>query len=209
MLHVQTMTIVVGISGGIGSGKSTVSRLFAECGAAALNADEAARAVTDQPEVKAALRRRFGDGIFAEDGGVDREILASRVFDTTDPAASLWERTALEAILHPAVREHLDRRLAQLRLDGRDLVVLDVPLLFQSKYQDECDHIVFVQTKQETRRQFVAKRGWTAEELDRREAAQTPLEDKKRQSTEIIENDGDVVRLRAQVQAIFRKLTAE
>ncbi|MEZ6196500.1 MAG: dephospho-CoA kinase [Planctomycetota bacterium] len=196
------MTVVIGITGGIGSGKSTVCGLLSEEGALVLDADAASREVVEEPEVRAALVRRFGEAIFDGDGRLDRAALADLVFG---PDASDARRD-LEAIIHPAVRARIDGDLARARDEGRPLVVLDVPLLMRSPYREECDLLVFVRSARETRNRRTARRGWTPDELERRERAQTPLAEKERAADRVLDNDGDLAELRAAVRELVRGL---
>lgn len=189
---------VLGIVGGIGSGKSHVASLLAARGATVIDADSVGHALLDQGPVQETLVRKFGTDILGlpdEDGvsRVDRRTLGAIVFG--DESA----RKVLEEALHPRMRATFERVISRL---GRQLspkpgalrlpapvVVLDAAVLYEAGWNDMCDLVVFVEAPKKDRLKRVnAKRGWAVEELDRREAAQWPLEVKKSQADMVIRN---------------------
>lgn len=190
--------LVIGLLGGIAAGKSFVAGIFAEHGLRVVDADAEARAVVTEPAILAAITARFGPGVVT-DGGLDRAALAATVF--ADPVA----RKDLEAITHPPVRARIGAAVAAARAAGRS-VVLDVPLLLEGGLIDCCDECVFVEVPREVRLARAAARGWTPDELDRREAAQAPLADKAARCRFTVDNDGDAATTRAQVAAILTTL---
>lgn len=203
--------MILGILGGVGSGKSTVARLFAEAGCAVIDADQAAHQVLQRPEVQAEIRRRFGKEAVNERGEVDRPALAARVFGDAAAVA------ALNQIVHPGVREAIARRLGDhRRLHGRQIpaerpetvLVLDVSLLASSPLQAECDRLVFVEAAEEVRRERCQGRGWAPEELARREGHQIPLAEKRAMAHWIIDNNGSLESTRGQVNGILGRLLA-
>jgi dephospho-CoA kinase len=194
------MTTVVGILGAIGSGKSTVSRLLRDLGASVIDADHMAHQVLDEPEVIDAIRAAFGGDVLDAHGHVERRKLAARVFTTDDPAA--LER--LNAIVHPRVRQRIESELARARRDGTSVVVLDVPLLLESGLAGLCDRLLFVQAPQAARMRRLAERGWSGGDLERREARQTALDDKRSRAHVVIENDGDVGALERTLVPLYR-----
>lgn len=195
------MTLVVGITGGIGSGKSTVARLLGEHGAVVLDADRAAHEALSRPEVIEAVVAAVGADV-VRDGAIDRAALAARVFGPGGEGA----RRRLESIVHPLVRSELQRALARARSERAALVVLDVPLLMESAWRDACDRIVFVRSSPADRAARTAARGWNEGELARREAAQAALADKEAAAHHVIANDGDLDRLRERTAALLRDL---
>ena len=193
---------VLGIVGGIGSGKSTVARLLGELGARIVDADRIAKEYLQDPEVRAEIRRTFGEAVFLEDGGVDRLRLADEVFR---------DRTALarlNAILHPRVRARIRERLAAMEKEGRaKLVVLDVPLLVGSELARLCHKVVAVRASEAIRGARVARdREWDPEELIRREAFQPSQAEKEATADFIIENDGSLEALKEKVQVLYQTL---
>lgn len=193
--------VVVGIAGGIAAGKSAVADAFAAHGLLHVDADQIAREVTARPEVVEAIGRALGPGIVRPDGTLDRQATAARVFQ--DPEA----RAKLEALTHPRVRQAALDALAAAKAQGRS-VLLDVPLLFERGLVDECDQVVFVHASDASRRARAATRGWAAGELERREAAQLSLAEKRARSDFAIDNDGALDATRAQVADVLRRIEA-
>ena len=176
--------IVIGLTGGIASGKSHVARLLGERGAVVLDADRHARDALDEPSVRDALVERWGDAVLTEAGKIERSAVASRVFGRDDTARA--ERRFLEGLVHPLVRQRLGAELEAAKNDGAPAAVLDIPLLIEAGWADRCDVVLYVDTPDELRRQRAADRGWGQDELARREAAQTPLAHKKRRADRLV-----------------------
>ncbi len=198
--------LVVGLMGGVGSGKSTVARLFAEHGAVVLDADALAHAALRRPEVKEEIVAAFGDGALDPAGEIDRPALAAVVFSDAS------RKRTLEEIVHPRVRGDVERELARLAAaDGPPrIVVLDVPLLLESPLDRLCDTRAFVDTPREVREERVrTTRGWDADELARREKNQMPIERKKAAAEYMIENVGSLESTRARVGAIHEELLSQ
>jgi dephospho-CoA kinase len=191
------MGAVIGLLGGVGSGKSTVAGLLARRGLRVLDADAEAREVTRLPEVRAALQRRFGTDVLDASGELDRERLARRVFG--DPAAT----ADLNALVHPAVRARL---AAALDAAGGQPVVLDVPLLLESPLAARVTCWVFVEAPEAVRDARVAARGWQPDERTRREARQAGLDAKRARADHVLENSGSLAHLEAQVDALLRQI---
>jgi dephospho-CoA kinase len=194
---------IVGLLGGVGSGKSTIASLFARHGAVVLDADALAHGCLKEGAIRDAVAARFGAAVLRDDGEIDRPALGRIVFG--DPGA----RAALEALVHPCVRRELAARLAAPVAARAPLVVLDVPLLLESPLDALCDTRVFVSASRETRLTRVATRGWSGEELDRREAAQAPLDAKRAAAAHQLDNDRPLAEVEASVAAIVAKLAAE
>ena len=179
----------MGIVGGVGSGKSTVARLAAErWGLLRLDGDAAGHAALREPAVRAALRDRFGDGIFIPDGEVDRSALAARVFGETPEHRAA--RRDLEAVVHPRIRARFTDAIAAARRDGTPAVLLDAAVLLESGWDDVTDAVVFVEVPLCERRRRVAARGWDAAELARREASQWPTDRKRAACDAVLDNTG-------------------
>ncbi|MCA9114224.1 MAG: dephospho-CoA kinase [Planctomycetaceae bacterium] len=184
---------VIGLIGGIGSGKSSVAREFARTGSAVvLDADHAGHLALEQADIKSRIRSRFGAEVFDSEGKVLRKQLAQLVF-----GSSSRHRQALhdlEQILHPAIREVFDRAIEQARAEGTaEVILLDAAVLLEAGWQDRCDAVVFVNTPPAIRRErILIKRGWSEEELQRREASQLSLEEKQRRSDYHLDNSGSL-----------------
>lgn len=179
---------VVGLVGGVASGKSTVARILAgERGAAHVDADALARRVFRRPAVQRALRRRF-PGARGRDGSMDRIELARRVFSSRRALA------ALEAITHPPIRRAIE---AAIRRARARIVVLDAALLQETGADGLCDEVWYVACPaRERRRRAREGRGWSAAEHRAREARQWPCRRKRARAQQVIDNGGDPGRTR-------------
>ena len=196
------MTKVMGVIGGIGSGKSAVSEAFRRTGALVLDADALAHEVLERDETRDALKAAFGPNIFDEGNALDRQALARLVFGPENKEAL----KRLNAIVHPAVRLELERGLREAREQGVALIVLDIPLLMESPFLAECDYLVFVKASRDTRLQRVAQRHWSADELDRRESSQCSLAEKEEASDFILENESSLEELEDNVRKLFDQI---
>lgn len=172
--------LVVGLTGRIGAGKSTVARAFGDLGAHVIDADALAHGALDEPAVRDAVVARFGAGVRGADGRVDRGALAARVFGAGPEHAAALED--LEKLVHPRVRALVDAELAAHAAAGRTgaagragtgarVVVLDVPLLVQAGWDGACDRIVAVECAEDVRRARLAARGWSPAQQAARDAA--------------------------------------
>jgi dephospho-CoA kinase len=183
-------TFVVGLLGGIASGKSTVARTLAGADGVVIEADALAHRELARAETLDFLRREFGIEVLGPDGLPDRPALARRVF--ADPQA----RARLEGWIHPRVRDTIRDALAAARAAAAPIAVIDVPLLLENDathaLTDECHALVFVDAPEEFReRRARADRGWAPGEVRRREAAQWPLAQKRARATHCLSNHGD------------------
>lgn len=197
--------ILIGIAGGIASGKSLVSKELQRLGAEILDADRAGHEVLRDPEVKQAIRRRWGDEVFGADGEIDRGKVAEIVF--APPPKGPEELAYLEALTHPRIRARHDARLVQLRRDSTAKVaVLDAPLLFEVGLDESCDKVVFVDVPRELRLARARDRGWSEEEFDAREKKQLPVDVKRSRADVIIDNSSSPEHAHAQVQRFWHSL---
>jgi dephospho-CoA kinase len=179
---------VLGIVGGIGSGKSYIASLFAKHGARVIDADKFGHDALKQTDIKEQVRRHWGDTVFSQEGEVDRRKLGRIVF--ADPA----EKAKLEALVFPFIRQSIKLVIDQYNRDPNvKLLILDAAILLETGWKDYCTALVFVDASLPTRLQRSAKRGWDAAELARREASQWSLEKKKGLCQHIIPNEGDEV----------------
>lgn len=192
---------VVGIAGGIGSGKSEVARLFEGMGAVVIDSDVQARAALELPEVKGELVRWWGERVLNQDGSVNRTAVADIVFHDEG------ERKRLEGLVHPLVRSRRAAVIAEAQRRGASLAVIDAPLLFEAGVDAECDAVVFVDTPRELRLARVkASRGWDEAELNRRESSQMRLDEKRARSRFVVSNAGDRGELERRVREVFEAL---
>ena len=195
---------IIGIAGGIGSGKSFVARLFGEMGCLVIDSDEQVRQAYQLPAVREALRRWWGDEAFTADGEINRSAIARRIF--SDPA----ERARLEGLLHPLVARMRDERMAEAASDAQVVAfVWDTPLLFETGLHERCDALVFVEAPAEVRLERVRRaRGWDAAELARRENLQCPLDTKREISDYRVTNTADADDVRGQVRLTLSRILA-
>jgi dephospho-CoA kinase len=198
---------VVGIVGGVASGKSVVAQAFAEQGGKVVDADEVGHQVLREPDVIEPLRKRWGDGVVDAQGQIIRREVARRVFG--DDATATAEREFLNGVTHPRIRDRLRARLNELRQEDTPIAVLDAALLYETGWSQLCDGVVFVDTPHEIRLQRALARGWTAEQFRAREASQWPVEEKKSRARWIVENQGSVAEVAPQVAAICAEIAAE
>lgn len=188
--------LLVGLTGGIGSGKTEVLKAFAAAGAKTISTDAVVHEVLGTAEVRDQLVERWGEGV-APDGVVDRAAVAARVFDA--PQELRW----LESLLHPRV----GARLAEWRAGmpaGTPLGVVEVPLLFETGMEAIFDATVTVVADDELRRQRAAARGHG--EIEGRDARQLTQEEKARRATHVVENTGSLEDLHARVSVLAERL---
>lgn len=195
--------LLVGLTGGIGSGKSTVARMLEERGAVVVDADDLShRAIAPGTPGHEKVVERFGSNVLAPGGDVDREALASIVF--ADPAA----RRDLEAIVHPEVRRMFAEKAERYR-DTDDVVVLSAPLIVESGMQGAFDVLLVVSTRVETQvRRLMRERGMSEGDVRARIAAQLPLEAEAEAADVIIDNEGTLEELEGQVDRVWEDLRA-
>lgn len=192
----------VGLTGGIGSGKSTVSAILDELGAVIIDADVLAREVVAKgtPGLDAVVAA-FGPELLTPDGDLDRPAMGRLVFADED------RRRILEGIIHPLVFERI---VALEEAAGEhDIVVHDIPLLAESGRADTFDAVIVVDADPETQiERLVRDRGWTRGDAESRMLAQSERDERLAIATHVIENHGDLDELRARVAEVFEQLRA-
>jgi dephospho-CoA kinase len=195
---------IVGLTGNIASGKSSVARLFAAWGAPVIDADVLAReAVAPGSEGLHAIAARWGKGVLAADGSLDRAALRRIVF------ADSSERAALDAIVHPEVGRRRSGALAAARARGERLVICDIPLLFEAHLAGIVDGIVLVDAPSDVRlARLMHDRQLTAAEASAMMDAQWPAEPKRAKADWVIDNDGSPADLETRARSVFEALRA-
>lgn len=198
---------IIGLTGGIASGKSVVAAELAKLGAVVLDADQAAHEVINLPEVQAELVERWGESILQTDGLIDRSQVAQRVFGADKMAEA--ELHFLESVLHPRIRQQFENRLQELAAAETQVAVIDAPLLLEAGWESLCDDLVFVDSPRADRLARAKTRNWSEAEFAKREACQMPIAEKCQRSTRILANSGTLASLRTQVQVFWASLEAQ
>ena len=205
------MTRVVVLSGGIGTGKTTVDRMFEKLGAVVICADEITHEVQRAGSpLLARIVEAFGEGVLDASGELDRAALGDIVF--RDPEA----RRRLEALVHPQVGTEMSRRLSEARAAGSPLVVMDLSVLFESKHAsgaplkspaDPWDAVIVVWAPPELQvERQLAREDYDRAEAERRVAAQIPIDEKRAQADHVIDNSGSLAATERQVRALYAEL---
>lgn len=197
--------LLVGLTGGLATGKSTVSAIFASLGCVILDADRLAREVVEpgQPAL-AAIAREFGPEVLQPDGTLDRKRLGTVVF------ADAERRRRLEAITHPAIRERFLTRLAELEAQGFEgIVIWDAPVMIETGGHQGMDRLVVVVTDIATQRARALGRDGDPADAERRIASQMPLTDKAALADFVIDNSGDRAATEARTREVHAALLAD
>ncbi len=192
---------VVGILGGIGSGKSTVAAEFGRLGCAVVQADVIAHEVLQRPDIREQVVRLLGGTVLDVHGQIDRKRVAAIVFADPEKLAGL------NRIIHPPVMAEVERRLRAYQQDSRvPAVVLDVPLLVEVGWADRCDRLIFVACDLKAR--LTRSRTLTLEEIQARENFQISLDKKANLADNTIQNDSDLSALAGQIATIFSSIVS-
>ena len=193
---------IYGLTGGIGSGKSAAAAIFEDCGIPVVSADELSRiVVTPGSAGLAAVVAAFGEGVLTPDGELDRRKLGAIIFK--DPS----QRARLEGILHPRIRDSFQDVLTALEATGQHLVVYEVPLLFENNLEKQMKAVILVSAPEDQRiARVMARDKLSAEDVRVRMAAQMDDQGRRSRAQYVLENDGDLEHLRAQVEALLAKI---
>jgi dephospho-CoA kinase len=196
------ITMIIGLTGGIGAGKSAVADLMARRGAAVIDTDVIAREVVEPPSaLLGKIRDEFGAEVIAADGRLDREAVARIVF--ADDA----KRKRLNDITHPEILKRVLSRIGAYPPSA--MVVVVVPLLFESGFESNCDATVSVVAPREVRlRRVVERDGRHEDDVRSRMDAQLPDEEYRKRATYVVVNDGDRSRLESEVDRVWSQLAA-
>jgi dephospho-CoA kinase len=198
--------VLIGLTGGIGTGKSTVSAILRTLGAVVIDADVLAREVVTPGEpVLARIASEFGPGVLRTDGTLDRKALGAIVFADPD------KRKRLEAITHPAIREHFARRLGELTAHGfHGLVFFDAPVMIESGHYTTMDRLVVVIADEGAQiARLIDRDGCSRDEAAQKIRSQMPLSEKAKLADYVIDNSGDRAATEKQVKRVYAALTAE
>jgi dephospho-CoA kinase len=190
--------MTLGVTGGIGMGKSTVAEILARRGLAVVDTDDLARQVVrpGEPALEQ-IRSEFGPTVIDVSNELNREALAGVIF--RDEAA----RKKLEAILHPRIQQLWQGQLAVWKSEGRAQVAVIIPLLFETGAESEFDTVLCIACSPVTQRQRLNSRGWTSEQIEQRISAQMPIAEKMSRAHRVVWNEGDLAVLARQCDRIL------
>ena len=190
-----------GLTGGVGMGKSTAAQILRAHGAQVVDTDEIARQLVEPGQLALAeIQKQFGDGIISPAGGLKRGELAQIIF--ADSAA----RKKLEAILHPRIREKWLAQLEAWRDEEQPLAAVVIPLLFETRAESFFPKIICVACSAASQRQRLLARGWTPEQIEQRNAAQMPVEQKIARADFVVWTDGALDAHAQQIKRILAVL---
>lgn len=194
-------TLIIGLTGGMGSGKSEAARHLVTLGVVHVDADAISRSLTAPGgEALGAIREKFGDGVFFDDGTLDRRRLGEAVF------SDAHARHVLEAIIHPRVQRIALETADAARAAGRDAVLLDVPLLFETGMDVLCDETWTLVVGAETQLKRVMMRGLTAEQARARIDSQMSAEERSARSTRTINTDRPIERTQSELTSLYQQV---
>ena len=188
---------MIGILGGIGSGKSSVVRSISGFKLHIIDADKIGHKLLADADIQTQIRKEFGDAVFSRSNIVDRSQLARRVFGATPEHEQALQQ--LNNILHPAIRRKIETEIEAVSTNS-DAVIIDAALLLEGGWDAPCDWLIFVDTPLHLRQQRVREnRGWSADELARREGTQWSIDLKKDRANFVVDNSGSIETAAAQM----------
>lgn len=187
---------IVGLTGGISSGKSTVSSYLKQLKIPVIDADEIARKVVE-PNSQGAIeiRKTFGSDVFEEDGSLNRQRLGALIFSNAE------NRQKLDDLLQPLIKIMILDEIEEHRQKGENMIVLDLPLLFEKQYEELCEEIIVVYIPKELQLERLMKRNqYTKQEALSRIDSQLSIEEKRKRATVLLDNQGTIQQLYQQVE---------
>jgi len=199
----KTKKKIIGLLGGIASGKSTVAAELAKLGCLVIDADVLAKQILLDEDIKKQIRHKFGDEVFDKQGQIDKKKLAQRAFENAETVK------AINAIIHPPVLMKTEELINSCQRLPVKAIVLDIPLLAEVGWDKKCDKLIFVECDNPTRLKRAQKRGiFDENELKKRENFQISLDRKKEIAHYTIENDGGLSKLIGQIRELFPALVS-
>jgi dephospho-CoA kinase len=204
--HQSKVVPIIGLLGGVASGKSFVGAELERLGCVRVDADRIGHEVLQVSAIQQSLRQLFGPEIFAESGEIDRRKVGALVFG--NDSQSRDRRQQLENIVHPAIHQRALEQIESLRASEKPprAIVIDAPLLIEAGWTKICNYVFFIDTPDEVRRQRSLQRGWTTEQWQAREAAQVSLELKRQAATHFIPGDDTPDKLRRRLDVLLNEM---
>ena len=187
---------IVGLTGGISSGKSTVSSYLKQLKIPVIDADEVARKVVE-PNSQGAIeiKKAFGSDVFEEDGSLNRQKLGALIFSSAE------NRQKLDDLLQPLIKIMILDEIEEYRQKGENMIVLDLPLLFEKQYEELCEEIIVVYVPRELQLERLMRRNqYTKQEALSRIDSQLSIEEKRKRATVLLDNQGTIQQLYHQVE---------
>ncbi len=190
----------IGLTGSIGTGKSTVGKIFSELGAYVIDADKIVHTLLRRKDIKEKIREEFGD-VFDLKGEVDRKKLGKIVFKNHK------KKRILEKIIHPEVRKEIEKKIKDIKdKDPNSVVIVEVPLLIETGSYKDYDIVILVYAPEELQIDRLVKKGYSKDEAVRRIRSQLPIEQKIKYADIVIHNTGDLDKLKKEVVEVYKKL---
>lgn len=196
--------MIIGLTGSIATGKSTVSRMLKQKGYPIVDADEISRVVVEPGSpVLTSIAEAFGSAIILQDGSLNREKLGSLIFNDEE------KRKKLNGIIHPAVRKEMLRQKEEWLEKGSNTIIMDIPLLFESKLQSYVDKIIVVSAAPAIQRErLMARNSYSQDEADARINSQLSIAEKEKGADAVIDNNGSLEETENQLDEILIKWNA-
>ncbi|WP_457640777.1 dephospho-CoA kinase [Persephonella sp.] len=192
--------IKVGLTGSIGTGKTTVGKIFSELGAYVIDADKIVHQILKRKDIKERIKKEFGN-VFDENGEIDRKKLAGIVFKSNE------KKKKLEKIIHPEVRKDIQKKIEEIyKKDPEKIVIVEVPLLIETGSYKDYDIVIVVYAPRDLQIKRLLKKGFSEEEALRRINAQMDVEKKVKYADIVIKNTEDIESLKKQVKIVYEKL---
>lgn len=179
--------LIIGLAGGVASGKSFVAGVFRQLGAEVLDADLLGHEVLMREDVIAQVSEVFGPEVLRGDGQLNRKAIAAVVFGASSESQQNLEK--LEQIVHPPISDLIRKRIESLRERQVPAVILDAPVMFKAGWDQFCDKVVFVEASRKLRLERALARGWTEQHFADRESSQTPISVKRQKATDVVDNN--------------------
>ena len=192
----------LGLTGSVGSGKTTAAGFFREEGARVENADDIAKSIFERKDIQKAMIDYFGNEITDANGTVDRSKVARRIFSNSK------DREFLNGLIHPHVREELKRK--RIKTEEGTLFVYDVPLLFETDQDHEYDLTLLITAPDHIRsRRTIERNGWTEEEFEKRNISQLSQENKASRADLVYSNDGNLEEMHTFIKKLYNDIMAQ